>query len=297
MNKIQFPKEIMIEATNHCNNKCFFCASPVSDRPRGYIEPTLAYRLIDEAYNLGCRKISFHGMGEPFLCKELSKFVDRAKKTGYEYIYMDSNGTLAGEGVVEPVLDAGLDSLKFSIHAATAETFKKITNNDAFDKVFENVKYISKYIKEHELKCKTIAYFALSKINEDEADMFKELFGKYFSDVWIRPIHNGSGMRPENEKYAVKEDEFATMNGLPCHELYERIIINWEGRAIACSTDWTGDLIYGDTNVASLESVWNNEKIYHLRDLHKKADTLPRICASCMGYARKETSYEKSILN
>ncbi len=287
MDEVKFPKEIMIEVTNHCNNKCFFCASPVSDRPRGYINTELGFRLIEEAYELGCRQISFHGMGEPFLCKDLSKYVDKAKKIGYTYIYLDSNGTLAGKGVVEPVLEAGLDSLKFSIHAASSKTFKKITNNDAFDKVVENVKYISKYINEHNLKCKTIAYFAMSKINKDEEDMFKEMFGKYFSDVWTRPIHNGSGMRTENEEYAVKKDEFVAMSGLPCHELYERIIVNWEGKAVACSTDWTGDLAYGDANVESLESLWNNETINNLRYKHKKAETLPRICANCMGYTRR----------
>jgi len=287
MEQVEFPNEIMIEATNHCNNKCFFCASPVSNRSRGFIEPILARRLIKEAYDLGCRKISFHGMGEPFLCKELSEYVSEAKTTGYDYVYLDSNGTIAGEGVVEAVLDAGLDSLKFSVHAATAETFKKITNNDCFDKVYSNIEYISNYIKDNKLKCKTIAYFALSSINQNEEVAFKEMMGRYFDEVWVRPIHNGSGMRPENKEYSVKTEDFTAIKTLPCPELYNRMIINWEGKAIACSTDWTGDLVYGDANKSTLEELWNNNKIQELRSMHQSIESLPSICSSCMGFYRR----------
>ncbi len=283
MNSVPFPKEIMIEATNHCNNKCFFCASPVSNRKKGYINKNKAIHLINESYELGCRKISFHGMGEPFLCKDIHLFVEEAKRVGFKYVYLDTNGTIAGKGRVESVLDAGLDSIKFSVHAASAETFYKITNNDSYDTVLENAKYVSKYIREHGLKCKTIAYFALSSINANEADTFKEIFDDIFSEVWIRPIHNGSGMRLENARFSVNEDEFVTTKEYPCKELLNRIIINWEGKAIACSTDWTGALVYGDTNNESLSELWNNNSISEIRAMHNCIDTLPKVCAKCMG--------------
>lgn len=288
MSIIDFPKEIMIEATNYCNNKCFFCASPVSNRARGYIDTDHAIRLIDEAYDMGCRKISFHGMGEPFLHTDLHLFVAKAKKAGYDYIYLDTNGTIARKDRFEKILDAGLDSLKFSIHAAKAETFYKITKNDSFEKVKENAKYICEYIKRNQLKCKTIAYCAVSRINETETELFREIWGGYFSEIWIRPIHNGSGVRPENEKYVSedKKEEFVARQGLPCPELYNRMIINWEGKAIGCCTDWTGSLIYGDTYVSSLKELWNCEKMSELRGKHASRESLPEICMSCMGYTR-----------
>lgn len=177
---VKFPSEIMIEATNHCNNKCFFCGSTVSNRPRGFIDSKLCKNIIREAYRLGCRKISFHGMGEPFLHNDLAEFVSEAKSQGYKYIYLDTNGILAEKGRVERVLDAGLDSLKFSIHATNPETYYKITKNKAFEKVRDNAKYISNYIREKSLKCKTIAYCALSSINNKEIDEFKEMWGGTF---------------------------------------------------------------------------------------------------------------------
>lgn len=290
MNRFEkkFPTEIMIEATNYCNNKCFFCGSTVSERKRGYIDEQLMMRLISEAYDNGARKISFHGMGEPCLCKNLSYYVGGAKEKGYTYIYLDTNGILATPDVMFPVIDAGLDSLKFSIHAATEETYKKITNNDAFLQIKENFIIISNYIKEANKKCKLIGYFAESTINHDEKDDFKRMFEPYATELWISPIHNASGTKTDNLKFSVNKN-VTTMKKLPCTDL-DRMIINWEGKAIACCTDWTDHLVYGDANACSLDKLWNCEKIIEIRKQHENIDCLNEICRRCAGYGNDNCS-------
>ncbi|MDE6435790.1 MAG: radical SAM protein [Lachnospiraceae bacterium] len=277
----KFPTEIMIEATNCCNNKCFFCGSLVSKRKRGYIDEQLMLRLISEAYDNGARKISFHGMGEPCLCKGLANYVGVAKRKGYTYIYLDTNGALAAPEVIFPVIDEGLDSLKFSIHAATSETYKKITNNDVFHQVKENFVKVSNYIKERNIKCKLIGYFAESTINCNERDDFKSMFGPYASELWINPIHNASGIKPDNCNFSVTQN-IASAKKIPCIEL-DRMIINWEGKAIACSTDWSGSLIYGDANTCSLKELWNCERILQIRKEHENIKSLSEICKRCAG--------------
>lgn len=284
---MKFPNEVMIEATNYCNSNCFFCGSNVSKRKRGFMEPNLMFRLIEEAYKYGARKISFHGMGEPFLCKELADYVGLAKRVGYDYIYLDTNGVLATSDKMEPVLDAGLNSLKFSIHAVTPETYKKITQKDVYNIVFSNFVDTHDYIKKQNIKCKLISYFAENTINTHEKDSFKQIYEKYSDEVWIHPIHNGSGVMESNERFAVTESIVA-MNTLPCKDL-QRMIINWEGKAIACCTDWTGSLIYGDVNMHNLNDIWNNENIMEIRRQHKNYMTLSEVCKKCMGV------YEKSV--
>lgn len=271
----------MIEVTNYCNCKCFFCGSTVSKRKRGVIERGLAERLIKEAYSYGARKISFHGMGEPFLCKDLAKYVLIAKQEGYEYIYIDTNGIIATPKKAFPVLDAGLDSLKFSIHAASAEIHKRIVGVDGFEELLDNIKAIHDYIKSKQLSCKLIAYQAISTVNYHEIEAFKALMGPLVDEIWTRPIHNGSGAKLENEVYSTGVQEPA-MKELPCSELYKRIIINWEGKAIACCTDWTGALVYGDVRKDNMLSLWNCSKIWEIRKQHESKDTLPEICERCM---------------
>lgn len=277
----KFPTEVMFEATNCCNNRCFFCGSLVSNRKRGYMDEQLMLRLISEAYDNGARKISFHGMGEPCLCKNLANYVSIAKNKGYTYIYLDTNGVLATPEVIFPVIDAGLDSLKFSIHAATGETYKKITNNDKFGLVKENFIEVSNYINKENIDCKLIAYFAENTINHTEKDSFKSMFEPYASELWISPIHNASGMKPENSDFSILSD-IAAIKGLPCVEL-DRMTINWEGKAIACCTDWSDSLIYGDANICSLQELWNCEAINRIREEQNSVNTLRDICKKCMG--------------
>lgn len=281
MNELQFPKEVMIEVTNRCNCKCFFCGSNNSERKRGFIDKGLAIRLIKEAYAYGARKISFHGMGEPFLCKDLAKYVLIAKQEGYTYIYLDTNGIMATPEKVIPVLEAGLDSLKFSIHAATAETHRSIVRVGGFENLIENVRLTYKYIKDHKLSCKLIAYQAISTLNYHEVDDFKKMMQPIVDEVWSRPIHNGSGAKPENKQYSIGAQEPA-MCELPCKELYQRMIISWDGKAIACSTDWTGALAYGDTRQDDLLSLWNSDALWAIRKQHENRSTLPTICSQCM---------------
>ena len=281
MDKLDFPKEIMVEATNFCNCRCFFCGSLNSKRERGYIDPVLAEDIIKKAYDYGARKISFHCMGEPFLCKDLAKYVSIAKMKGYTYIYLDTNGVFATPDRVFPVLDAGLDSLKFSIHAATPETHKQITGIDGFEKIVDNLENVHAYIEKKKLSCKLIAYQAISKINQHEVEGFYNLMNPLVDEVWTRPIHNGSGVRLENSKYSIGEKEYA-MKESPCRELYCRMIIDWQGKSIACSTDWTGTLVYGDAKEDDLLNLWNNETIWLIRKQHERKETLPNICAKCM---------------
>ena len=278
---LEFPSEIMIEVTNNCNCKCFFCASTESQRKRGYIEPEIAECIMKKAYAYGARKLSFHGMGEPFLCKELERYVGQAKKIGYKYIYLDSNGILATPDKAFPVLDAGLDSLKFSIHAATAQTHKRITGVNGFEKVLENLKSIHEYKNKNHLACKLIAYQAISTLNQKEVEAFRELMGQFVDEVWTMPIHNGSGVKLGNKLFSTTEETVAVRE-LPCAELYQRMIVTWEGNAIACSTDWTGALVYGDAKEEDLLDLWNSNAIWSIRKQHQNRNTLPAICAKCM---------------
>lgn len=123
----EFPTEIMIEVANCCNNKCFY-GSDASDRKRGIIDYDLMIRLINEAYLNGSRKISFHGMGELLLCKDLLQYIAEAKKSDIPLFIWIQMGYWQHRRLCFLFIDAGLDSLKFSLHASTAETYKRITN-------------------------------------------------------------------------------------------------------------------------------------------------------------------------
>jgi molybdenum cofactor biosynthesis enzyme MoaA len=84
-------------------------------RKIGKIEPEFVKNILRQAYELRTREVGFYATGEPFLVKELPEFIALAKSTGYGYVYLTPNGAVATPERIRAVIDAGLDSIKFSI--------------------------------------------------------------------------------------------------------------------------------------------------------------------------------------
>jgi molybdenum cofactor biosynthesis enzyme MoaA len=106
----------------------------------GEIDIEFLKRVLQEAYDMGLRRVGLYSTGEMFLCKEVASHIRNAKQIGYEYIYSDTNGLLATKENLKKVIDAGIHSIKFSINAGTRETYRLIHGHDAFDQVLENLK-------------------------------------------------------------------------------------------------------------------------------------------------------------
>ena len=76
------PRTIDIELTNICNQKCVFCATGLetNERPQGMITFENFKNILEFAYSK--TNIQLAGYGEPFLHKELEKFLLYANQRG-----------------------------------------------------------------------------------------------------------------------------------------------------------------------------------------------------------------------
>ncbi|MFN0043431.1 MAG: radical SAM protein, partial [Alphaproteobacteria bacterium] len=139
------PAKIGIEINNSCNHKCFFCQNPTMVRPRRVMDDAMVVRVLREAYDAGIRQVSFYSGGEPFLNRQLPAYVAEAKKLGFDYVYLSSNGGKAVSARLEPVLEAGVDSIKFSVNAGDRETYALVHGHDEFEDVMRNIAFVSDY--------------------------------------------------------------------------------------------------------------------------------------------------------
>ena len=73
---------------------------------------------------------------------------------------------------VVPVINAGLDSIKFSINAATRKTYKLIHQKDDWTKVIKNLNFIKKYILTKKINLKLYASYVVMKQNIHEKKVF-----------------------------------------------------------------------------------------------------------------------------
>src|SRR5271156_4018326 len=117
------PKCFDILLNYNCNAKCLFCSQDFEWRK----EPNdLPFDKVVEhmylAYKNGYRRLGFTG-GEPTIRRDLPKLIAMAKKIGYTYIRIQTNGVrIADRSYVDQLADAGLTFVKFSIHGHDAQT-------------------------------------------------------------------------------------------------------------------------------------------------------------------------------
>lgn len=135
--------------------------------------------IIKQAFMNGTREIGFYLTGEPFLCADLEFYVKECKKLGFTYIYLTTNGVYADAKKVKQLAELGLSSIKFSINAATKETYFKIHGKDDFDIVIHNLKQIHSIKEKGELLIPVFASFVTIKLNERELELYKEKMAIY----------------------------------------------------------------------------------------------------------------------
>lgn len=272
---------MLVEITNRCNYQCNFCAHSHMNHHFGDIDPNFLKRILREAYDMGVRRVGLYTIGEMFLCKDIAVHIKNAKEAGFEYIYADTNGALANRINLESVILAGLDSIKFSINAGKAETYKKIHGHDAFETVLENLKTCYALKQKHNKTLKIMVSFVVTNQNEDEVDLLKKMVEPYIDTYMAHPIsvrHNGendirNSLEPKMGKY------FQT---IPCFMVFTRLHITFDGYLTACCQDFNYELLLADLKTMPLQEAWESKNALELRRAHINGNVEGFLCDNCI---------------
>ena len=281
-----FPRtNFLIETSNACNHKCIFCAHTKMSRKVSKVNPDFVYDILQQAYALGTREVGFYATGEPFMVRELPDYIAKAKEIGYEYVYLTSNGSLATPERIRAVVDAGLDSIKFSINAPNKKLYHFIHGKDDFDIVCENLNYLNEYRKESGKKYKIFVTAILTRFTEYMKDDFKAVFGSLTDEIVYKNVYNQGGYMPEIETMlkCYSDDEVVRRCNLP----FDAISITCEGYLSIENADYENMLVVADLNKVSLKEGWYGEKMKQVRQafIDNKLDGL--ICDGCVHHTFK----------
>ena len=132
-------KNALIEVSNACNHACVFCSNSLMLRKIGTLDLKIYEKFVLQAVKNGLSEIGLYSTGEPLITKNIGEYVSKAKSLGVKRIYITTNGSLASLDKIKSLKDQGIDSIKFSINAATRESYKIIHGKDDFEKVLKNV--------------------------------------------------------------------------------------------------------------------------------------------------------------
>lgn len=116
-------EKVLIELTSHCNFNCDFCVNAIMQRKRGFIDPDIFKRIIDELATKGMTPlVFFHIMGEPLLHPNAYELLEYAARRIRRTLLI-TNGSLLTGANVGKCFETGITNLDISYHMSNEDDF------------------------------------------------------------------------------------------------------------------------------------------------------------------------------
>lgn len=175
----------------NCSAKCLFCSQDFEWRKEpNDLSFEKAVEFMYMAYKNGYRRLGFTG-GEPTIRPELPKLIALAKKIGYGYVRIQTNGIrIADYEYAKTLRDAGLTFVKYSLHGHNAALHDKLVAvPGAFEKNLRSIENLKK------LNVGIGVNIVLNELNYRHLVEFYELFLlklQLSNFVIIAPLYEGN---------------------------------------------------------------------------------------------------------
>lgn len=269
------PFSFYIEPTRFCNLKCFYCMHSTRDDVNGEFKK-LKYdikhmsveqfeKIADDiqGFNQVIKRISFSGIGEPLMNRNIPKMVKILRDSGkVDRIDILTNSLLMDNQFAQELIDAGVSKIIVSIQGLNAEDYKEnCSANINYDTLLSQLKYFYDNKKENqEIYIKIID--VMLKDKEDE-QKFYDTFGNMCDSIYIehlisleQPMGNLDGKADDsknlfNEKVVVKN---------VCTIPFYYVSINVDGDVFHCSPPGLPrEFSYGNVYKDNLVDIWNSK--------------------------------------
>ncbi len=134
------PWTLELYPTLACNLDCTFCdTAPRHVKPVGELGEARLLSLVDEAADLGARRVMVLGGGEPLLSAHAPALLRRVKARGLAGM-LTTNGTLLGASTAALLVEIGWDDVHVSIDGAHPRTHDRLRGRaGAFDRTVRNL--------------------------------------------------------------------------------------------------------------------------------------------------------------
>ena len=286
------PRSVKIELTGRCDFKCFFCATGQKLRAQSDMDFRFFERVTTEMHFAGVEELGLFYLGESFLYKRLEDAVRHASGL-FPYVFLTTNGRLAGYERVHGIMKAGLDSLKFSFNWADKRQCRDVTQVDAFDRVVENIRNaaLARDRVEAETGHRCNVYASSIQYDGDQQEKMGDAVDAlrpYLDEHYWLPLYNQAGLTAGARGTVPVAGNVGRVGAirpsLPCWAVFTEGHITFDGKLSACCFDHDGRFDMGDLNEMSFEEAWSSEKFRKLRSAHLAEDVAGTVCESCIAY-------------
>ena len=270
----KFPTHVDIETTNKCNLRCAMCPhgfpTPDFKKSLGSMDVDLAEKIIDEGCRKGLSSIKINWRGEPLLWKEhIPQIIKYAKERGIIDVIMNTNGLQLDHSLSYEIVKSGLDQIIFSIDGNSAETYSDIRIGGNFDKLVKNIENLLKIKRSLKLE-KPLVRVQMVRMDSNihETDRFRDRWLPLVDSVTFQDYTNRG---EQSERMPLDTGELEKVGRRPCPQIWQRIVVTWDGKVVMCCRDWEAENVIGKLNYSKgidLEFFWKGPELNCIRRLH-----------------------------
>jgi len=299
--------QLNIEISSLCNARCIYCEySQLGLHKKGrLIDEKLFYRITKEAFNLGVRDIGLYLSGDPFTNPKLVNYVEFLKKLGFRYVFLSTNGILCTPEMLEKLVIAGMDSIKFSIAGTSEESFYAHHRVKGFKKVYSNIKYAWEYRKKTNYSYRIFVFSLITQQNVVNIEKMRNLFSPYCDDITFVRAFTQLNMLTGTERLFIESEDRSVPQSyrasIPCPQAFNRINVTAEGLLSICclalSNSLAGLTCVANLNEVNLEDAFYNDAFKTIREKHIKNDIKNTICNRCVNGVHETMFSAKSSWN
>lgn len=293
------PKSVKIEISPRCNYRCGFCALRNREvQPKWDMDFALFKRITREMRDAGVEEIGVFYLGESFMNPRLLVDCIRYLKgeIGMPYVFLTSNASMAFPEAVDACMQAGLDSLKWSVNACDEEQFVRIMGvaGRLFHRALDNIR--SAWEVRVANGCKTGLYASSIRYDSDQNLKMEALLSTrvrpYVDQHYWLPLYSMGAFATSREEQlgyrptAGNQGRIGALREpLPCWSAFTEGHVTAEGKLSACCFDATANWTMGDLSSQSFMQAWNSPRFVALRQAHLRRDVRGTVCEHCIAYS------------
>ena len=286
-------KKVYVEITNICNLKCNFCPSSNLNRTLKFMDEQ-SFRHIMDQIKPHTDHIYFHLMGEPFLNKNLERFLDISAEYGMK-VNITTNGTLIKKVKDKLMSKPALRQVNISLHSFEANDI----GNDLDTYISDIADFIKEANENSEMICAirlwnmdTAELKASNELNDDILSMLEE---KLMLDIRLsEELQHKHNIKLKDRIYLNMAEKFEWPDmdrdiideNVFCYGLRDQIGILVDGTVVPCCLDSEGNIPLGNIFESSLEDIIASERATKMYDGFSRRCAVEELCKRC-GYAKR----------
>jgi MoaA/NifB/PqqE/SkfB family radical SAM enzyme len=268
------PQHLHVIVLNKCNLRCVMCPY---HSPRYTPQHTSDYfdarKAMDDslfgriAAYAGEHRISlqFGQIEEVLLHPRIFDYIALAKSAGVPHIHLTTNGTLLDPAKGRRLAESGVDSVMFSIDAATPETYRRVRGRDLTE-LEANIAAFLPHARRRGIPV------TVSFILQDEARHEREAFLAKWRRLGVDSVtyYVLSAFDPKTGEVMREGAIYEPGTRYPCASPWTQSVIFPDGEvSLCCKTmldvGWRGVVSVGSMRERSLHEIWQGEAYARVR--------------------------------